>query len=216
MTISVYDWLRERRANCFRIAATKTGADRDGWLEDAEYFAALDRLLAQAKYQDNVHWKTRKTLLQRIERLQSELAQAKERKSENLGLESLCDRLNEIFNLDDTPDDLSQEAVEAIETLWQERDGLRTVLAQANARIQAMLASEPYKSEPQWSIDEMQRLRGRILQLEQAPAQPSIESQAAQEYVRDPCICKSTLALIARPDCPIHGNTASPQSEPSK
>jgi hypothetical protein len=29
------------------------------------------------------------------------------------------------------------------------------------------------------------------------------------EYVGNPCICKSTLALMARPDCPIHGVEAS-------
>lgn len=41
-----------------------------------------------------------------------------------LNLQSLCDRLNEMFNVDDTPDELSTEAREAIEALWEERDQL--------------------------------------------------------------------------------------------
>lgn len=34
----------------------------------------------------------------------------------------LCNRLREVFNEDDTPDELSNEAADAIEELWKERD----------------------------------------------------------------------------------------------
>lgn len=36
----VVEWLKERRTNCLRLAQQKIGADRLGWLEDAEYFKA--------------------------------------------------------------------------------------------------------------------------------------------------------------------------------
>lgn len=36
-------WLTERRNNARAIAQTKRGADRDGWIEDSEYF---DRAIA--------------------------------------------------------------------------------------------------------------------------------------------------------------------------
>lgn len=42
-------WLEERLDNCLRIARTKSGAERDGWLEDAMYFGktlAVIRTLA--------------------------------------------------------------------------------------------------------------------------------------------------------------------------
>lgn len=38
-------WLQERYDNCIRIAGQKTGDDRKGWMEDADYFhAALAHL----------------------------------------------------------------------------------------------------------------------------------------------------------------------------
>lgn len=39
LPIPLKDWLKEREANCLRIAKTKTGADKAGWLEDARYFS---------------------------------------------------------------------------------------------------------------------------------------------------------------------------------
>lgn len=44
-------------------------------------------------------------------------------------LQSLCDRLGEVFNVDDTPDELSQEAITAIEELWEERDRYQKTLS---------------------------------------------------------------------------------------
>ena len=37
--LTLVAWLIERKENCERIAQMKTGEERAGWLEDAEYFA---------------------------------------------------------------------------------------------------------------------------------------------------------------------------------
>lgn len=45
--LSVEAWVHERLDNCQRLAAQKTGRDRDGWLEDARYFSRiLERMSA--------------------------------------------------------------------------------------------------------------------------------------------------------------------------
>ena len=37
--LTLVEWLEERRQNALRIAKTKKGDDRQGWLEDSSYFA---------------------------------------------------------------------------------------------------------------------------------------------------------------------------------
>lgn len=37
-TMKLTTWLKERELNCRRLAAGKTGADRAGWLDDAQHF----------------------------------------------------------------------------------------------------------------------------------------------------------------------------------
>lgn len=46
--LPLIDWLRERQANCMRISSSKTGADREGWLGDAAYFAEAISALSGA------------------------------------------------------------------------------------------------------------------------------------------------------------------------
>lgn len=41
LPIPLKEWVQERLVNCMRLADTKTGADRDGWLEDARYFRVI-------------------------------------------------------------------------------------------------------------------------------------------------------------------------------
>lgn len=41
----IVQWLEERRENCLILAETKQGAERNGWLDDAEYFRiAIQRI----------------------------------------------------------------------------------------------------------------------------------------------------------------------------
>lgn len=42
-------WMEERLANCQWIAKLKSGKDRDGWLNDAEYFRAAIKLIQFAR-----------------------------------------------------------------------------------------------------------------------------------------------------------------------
>jgi hypothetical protein len=45
---AVVEWLKERRANCLRIAASKTRQDRAGWEDDARYFEAAIMMISRA------------------------------------------------------------------------------------------------------------------------------------------------------------------------
>lgn len=54
-----------------------------------------------------------------------------QRTTEERDYHGLCDRLAEVFNEDDTPDELCTEAREAIEELWEQRDHLRNCLIRA-------------------------------------------------------------------------------------
>lgn len=48
----VIEWLKERRANCLRIAASKTRQDRAEWEKDAKYFEAAIMLVLGITAQD--------------------------------------------------------------------------------------------------------------------------------------------------------------------
>lgn len=41
LSIPLAEWVLERLENCQALAAKKIGADRESWLEDARYFAAI-------------------------------------------------------------------------------------------------------------------------------------------------------------------------------
>ena len=45
----VVDWLRERRDNALRIAESKQGEDRAGWMDDVGFFEKAADMLANLK-----------------------------------------------------------------------------------------------------------------------------------------------------------------------
>ena len=61
-------------------------------------------------------------------------------------IHGLCARLDEVFNMDDTPDQLSQDARAAIEELWEERDALRERVRKLEDQIGTLEASVTSKA----------------------------------------------------------------------
>lgn len=45
LPIPVQAWVQERINNCYRVAATKTGDDQAGWLQDAAYFELIQTMM---------------------------------------------------------------------------------------------------------------------------------------------------------------------------
>lgn len=43
--LTVLEWAEERYENTLRLAAEKTGSDRDGWLEDAAYWHRIVEMI---------------------------------------------------------------------------------------------------------------------------------------------------------------------------
>jgi hypothetical protein len=54
--MTLLEWLKEREFNVRFLAADKHGEDRDGWLEDAEYFRQAALLAAADPLQGAVNW----------------------------------------------------------------------------------------------------------------------------------------------------------------
>ncbi len=67
--MSLSDWLEEHLQNCRRIAKTKRGDDREGWLEDLSYFARAKeavRLLSEASGDEHANSALRMYIALRI------------------------------------------------------------------------------------------------------------------------------------------------------